>query len=212
MMKLILLILSISLLGGAFTACKKGENDPFMSLRSRKARLAGEWKVTSSENVLITTENGNGITSVKTSISTYNGTAGTTTSNSKFTSSTGTSESSNITSSDYTLNYIFEKDGTYTFKYFDSESGESDIEEGFWSFMSKNKGADLKNKEAITLTQTKISDSDGYAMNIKGKINYGDILIIDQLKNKEVIFKYDYTGSYSYGTTSDRGTVTMKAK
>jgi len=28
-----------------FTACKKGEDDPFLSLKSRDARLRGEWKL-----------------------------------------------------------------------------------------------------------------------------------------------------------------------
>ncbi len=32
---------------GALTQCKKGEDDPFISLRSRKARVVGEWAATS---------------------------------------------------------------------------------------------------------------------------------------------------------------------
>ncbi len=31
--------------GTAFNACKKNEDDPLISFRSRKARVAGEWKV-----------------------------------------------------------------------------------------------------------------------------------------------------------------------
>ena len=30
----------------ATPSCKKGENDPFMSLSSRKARIAGDWEIT----------------------------------------------------------------------------------------------------------------------------------------------------------------------
>jgi hypothetical protein len=39
--------LIIALLGATFliSSCKKGEDDPFLSLRSRDARLKGEWKL-----------------------------------------------------------------------------------------------------------------------------------------------------------------------
>jgi hypothetical protein len=33
-------------------SCKKGENDPFLSLHSRKARVVGEWKLTSGLIIL----------------------------------------------------------------------------------------------------------------------------------------------------------------
>ena len=33
----------------ATPSCKKGENDPFMSLSSRKARFAGTWDMTAYE-------------------------------------------------------------------------------------------------------------------------------------------------------------------
>lgn len=32
-----------------FSTCKKGEDDPFISFRSRKARAVGEWKMTSGK-------------------------------------------------------------------------------------------------------------------------------------------------------------------
>ena len=46
MKKLIVGALSIALLAGGMSSCKKGENDPFLSLKSRKGRMAGEWTVT----------------------------------------------------------------------------------------------------------------------------------------------------------------------
>ncbi|MDD4575741.1 MAG: hypothetical protein PHI36_04870, partial [Bacteroidales bacterium] len=42
--KIILLLLAV--FATTFSACKKGEDDPALSLRSRKARVAGEWKMT----------------------------------------------------------------------------------------------------------------------------------------------------------------------
>ena len=38
-------ILSLTFLA----ACKKGENDPFLSLRTRNARITGTWKLTAQE-------------------------------------------------------------------------------------------------------------------------------------------------------------------
>ena len=45
MKKTTLIFLSAILLTGTFVACKKGDNDPFLSLRSRKDRLSGLWTV-----------------------------------------------------------------------------------------------------------------------------------------------------------------------
>ncbi len=65
-------VLAILVVASSITACKKGEDDPFLSLRSRDARLIGEWKltavagkttatgsetVTNSAGTLTTTEN-----------------------------------------------------------------------------------------------------------------------------------------------------------
>lgn len=42
------------------SSCKKGENDPFLSLRSRKARVTGEWKLT--KGTVTETDNSRGTT------------------------------------------------------------------------------------------------------------------------------------------------------
>lgn len=44
MKKILILFLGAALIAPQF-ACKKGENDPFISFRSRKARLEGNWKI-----------------------------------------------------------------------------------------------------------------------------------------------------------------------
>lgn len=46
MKKLTKSVLAILVVASSITACKKGEDDPFLSLRSRDARLMGEWKLT----------------------------------------------------------------------------------------------------------------------------------------------------------------------
>lgn len=47
------IVLSILVLVGiSFSACKKSENDPFLSLKTRNARLIGEWELVSSEETI----------------------------------------------------------------------------------------------------------------------------------------------------------------
>ena len=47
MKKLMYLGLGLAMLN--LTSCKKGDNDPGMSLKGRKGRLAGEWTLITSE-------------------------------------------------------------------------------------------------------------------------------------------------------------------
>lgn len=56
----VIAVLSLTFLA----ACKKGENDPFLSLKSRNARITGTWKLTSQESTQ--TEVNNGMTEVYT--------------------------------------------------------------------------------------------------------------------------------------------------
>lgn len=43
--KLLVAGLTLALVAPVTQSCKKGEDDPFLSLRSRTGRLAGEWKL-----------------------------------------------------------------------------------------------------------------------------------------------------------------------
>lgn len=47
------------LIGASVVACKKGDNDPFLSLKSRDGRVSGEWKLDSysSKEISILTAN-----------------------------------------------------------------------------------------------------------------------------------------------------------
>lgn len=42
----IILLAALMLISTTAISCKKGKDDPGISLRSRKARMAGEWKIT----------------------------------------------------------------------------------------------------------------------------------------------------------------------
>jgi hypothetical protein len=96
-----------------FTGCKKGEEDPFISLRSRTSRITGEWLVNSFE----TTENSTNSSSTNNVTST-----GSTTQTHKYDGTTysvsGSTTNQNTTVNDApgtgkaTISYLFEKDGS----------------------------------------------------------------------------------------------------
>lgn len=168
--------------------CKKGENDPFLSLKSRKARISGEWKL--SEGTLVNTSTDNGFT--ESEITTYNGTS--------------VSYDGDIYA--YTETLTIDKEGTFEVKIV--EDGEAYTVRGNWFFSGKSKDADLKKKEAIIFSETEYISASGIS---KYTGLYGDqILLIDQLKNKEIIFKGEvtyqssdgYSGTYTYDRTFEK--------
>ena len=177
-------ILTISLaliaIGGltTITGCKKGENDPFLSLKSRTARISGEWKL--SEGTITETYGGGGATT--TDVTTY-------------TSST-VSQGGSTTS--YTETMTIEKDGTFKIEYV--EGGVPYSVTGNWFFSGKIKDLDLKKKEAIIFSEL-VYTNPGGTSTYTGL--YGDqILLLDQLKSKELIFKGMVTYSDSDGSSA----------
>jgi len=170
------------------TGCKKGENDPVLSLKSRKARISGEWKLNSG-----------------TITETFSGSGGSGTALTTYTGSSKTVNGSTVT---YTETLTIEKDGTFEVEII--EDGDISTVSGNWFFSGKNKDGDLKNKEAVIFSELKYTSSSG-TDTYSGL--YGDqILMIDQLKNKELIFKgsstYQQTGgdsgSYAYDRTFEK--------
>jgi hypothetical protein len=183
------------LVASSITSCKKGENDPGLSFRSRKARLAGEWKMVSGEIKTTSIDITGGTTT--TTITT------TTLTDTQMTESTsvngGTPTTSTATITEWSFN--IDKAGTYkmTQTLADGSNWTStDITEGEWVFLGKNKTAELKNKEAIALNTTSSSNSftfggttssSSYTEDGWGSV---EIWTIDQLKNKEMILKGTY--------------------
>ncbi len=155
------------------TSCKKGENDPFLSLKSRKARISGEWKLVSGSET-----------------SSY--------SSSSFTSSsaatyTETSYISNGSTYAYSEKMTINKDGTYKIEV--TYDGDFYTIKGDWFFAGAVKDLDLKNKEAIVFSTQEYSDP-SYSETYNGFYS-GEVYIIDQLKNKEMIFKGETSNSGS---------------
>lgn len=125
---------SLLLLMAAVTiipSCKKGEDDPFISFRSRKARVAGEWKIISGKGSQ--SESGPGAEN-------------------ESWSQEGESyiytDSSGIQTYKHITTYIFEKDGTFSFT--DSYNGTIFRKKGAWDF--EGGVGDVKKKSRLVIT------------------------------------------------------------
>lgn len=185
-MKNIFKILCIGIVLSITYSCKKGENDPFLSLRSRKARITGEWKLASSSETSTNTSDSGSSTTVKN----FDGTTET----EVYTGILGSPVTSTKTLSE---EYTFEKDGTFKVVRTEIANGNTDITtgEGNWAFVGKSKTAELKNKESISLSFTKFTYSDNSFEEYSGTfLNYSS-LMIEQLKNKEIVISYDDSGT-----------------
>ncbi|MES2588581.1 MAG: hypothetical protein V4622_06325 [Bacteroidota bacterium] len=190
-MKAVKYILILTIITSTFIGCKKGENDPFLSLKSRKARISGEWTMSSAESKS-TDESG-------TMTSTYDGATQTNT----FTPISGTNV---ISTTKITSDFTIDKNGTFkTVSTTTSTSGSTTVitTEGNWVFAGKSKNADLKKKEAILLSITSQTETGELGLSQTGTFMNDGILIIDRLKNKEMIIKYDESRDYVNNTNSN---------
>jgi len=159
-------IILLAVLAFGFQGCKKGENDPFISFKSRDARLAGDWTLSGSESESISTTVSGGQTVVNTTTTSYSGGVATT-----------KSGNNPATTSKYNLKMKIEKNGqiTVTMENFDSKGAATGTSEqkGLWTW-----GSTSKKKSCIHID----IDAPLSAM-------IGGVWMIDQLKNKEIIFK-----------------------
>ncbi len=195
MKKILVLSLSVLALVANLTSCKKGENDPMLSLHTRKAKIVGEWTLTKSESTDINTSS----SGTTTYTSSYDGTTATGTQTS--TNNNGTSITTPNTPQVYTLTIEFKKDRTYLETY-SLPDGSKYTGNGNWNFVGKNKSLKLKNKEAICLLEKSNSSSyNGTTQTTNYTGLSGSILVIDQLKNKEMII-IDESTSNSNGSSS----------
>lgn len=175
--------------GASFTACKKGENDPGISLASRKGRLVGEWKLSKGERK--STSGGNTTTTTFTE-----------------TSATITSTGGGSTTYSYTQSLTIEKDGTFTqveVVTYPGSTAETYTTKGRWTFMGRNKSAEYKNKEAIVMSSTSRQESGTGTCNCTttdSNPDIGDIFELDMLKSKEMamVYKNNYSNPSNSGS------------
>lgn len=126
-MKKNLLFLALAVIASStlLSSCKKGENDPFLSLKSRDARITALWKLTSAES----SENNDG---------------------SIFTTNFDGSIMTNYFPGGFTDNYSYslsieiKKDGTY--QSIETDDGNIETVDGRWNWLNS-----AKNKTSIRL-------------------------------------------------------------
>lgn len=159
-----------------FDSCKKGENDPAISLRSRDARITGEWKLVeldaTSSYVSTTVGFGAGSSSfIETT---------------KFdgTTLTHTSPSGSQTST-FSLTITMEKDGSYVDK--STQDGDSYEETGRWNWLS-----DAKNKTRVSI--------DGIGTYVVDQLKNSEMVLIDNTESTDV--ETDTFGGQSSTTTT----------
>jgi hypothetical protein len=193
MKKTLIALTTIIAIGSVVTSCKKGENDPFLSLRSRKARVVGEWKVVSATSEDVQT-NGDKTTT------TFDGT---TLTEVDYDASNGSTNSSTSTQ---TEEWTFEKDYSFTY-HFTTPSG-MQMYEGSWAFMGKSKEGDVKKKENIGIRVLKYTYTPSVGAvqtsTYSGDQDFLAIFEINQLKNKEMIITTEEQNTDTYGSTIDK--------
>ena len=140
-MKKIMNLLLFAVLISTLSECKKGEDDPFISFRSRKNRVVGEWTLTSGTEKT-STVSGNPSTTINTDY-TY-----TQDSYIRTNTTMNQSGSTSVSSSGYFYYKItFRSNGEYTLVR--ERGGSFTQESGVWNF-TKGVG-DYKRKEQIAL-------------------------------------------------------------
>ncbi len=127
--KVMIALAVAALVAPTLESCKKGENDPGLSLRSRKGRVAGEWTVssweskensTSTQKSTQTTTPSSSSDGTSTSGSTYNETVTFDGANFKHVENWSNTSGAITVSGDTTysgtgeIKFTFEKDGTFT--------------------------------------------------------------------------------------------------
>jgi hypothetical protein len=189
----ILLIIAFIIIGSfIFHSCKKGKDDPFISLRSRKERLCGEWDLSAGN---ITKINGSSIDSTV-----YNG-------GSYIENLDGI-----IFHGSYTDKIIIDKNGSFS----EVISQDSTIEsmQGSWTFERKDKDQKLKSKEAVMFfinSDTYTSNGNSTVATYSGTNSLSVLRKLDMLKNTEMTIIFNGI-TYNGNTSITRGQMTYKKK
>lgn len=194
-------IATMLLIFGTMTivSCKKGENDPALSLKSRTSRLVGTWNLVSGTETSVDYDAGNQETWTEAIV--YDGSAYTSTTSFQDLSGTITDAPQTVS---YALEYTFEKDGSFSLT--QNEGGNSDIDKGFWYWGGKSKTQELKKKETVVVTITETND--GQVDTYGGSAVSADFSFqLDRLTGKELSIIVDIHNVYKNGDMYTRSSL-----
>ena len=205
MRKTISLGLVLLIFASVFVGCKKGENDPFMSLLSRKARITGVWNLTSADYEFRDVDGSD------TDVTTYSYDG---------TQMTETTDGIGFAYT-YSEEITIEKDGTFEMiiktdvEYYENEETKTGTNtetiEGLWYFLDGNKELDVKDKERVEFMTTRYKKvyyhGSSYEYEYEGKSNSEVmIMLLDRLANKEISMLYDEIWSAGGNSETFSGT------
>ncbi len=181
-----------------FSSCKKGANDPFLSLRSRNSRFEGTWKL-SAQTYTVTSVSGNTHT---TNVYSFDGLRVKRTRTTQFGSATPL-----VDTSSYSYSETIEVVKDNTIKETIVQSNLTTVIEGNWAFLGADKDAGLKKKEAVIMYQTKYTF--GTSVSTSGKTDNPNTLVLDELSNAKMVVILDQS-NYQDAThnSTTKGTVT----
>ncbi len=175
-------VLALLAMSFTFTSCKKGSGDPFLTLKSRKGRVAGEWKATKLEfksNYTNSYSNNQGGSSTSSGNFTLKIEGGNATYNSSENDNGDIMTENHSGTGEYTI--TFEKDGTFKGKMsyyvsgttnFDGNSintkrNNTEERTGVWNFVGGQE-KDFKNKERIMLSPLTLKGNTSTEYDITG--------------------------------------------
>lgn len=197
MKKPIVLALSLTMVLStfAFTSCRKGENDPFFSLLSRRARLVADFTLIEGETIVTTVVDGDS----DVSMTFYED---------------GQMRDGVRTWKLHHYNLNFESDNTYSYSWkqtLETEYGVPVVDPptitfsgtGIWSWLGANKDQDIKNKEGVvmrvTSSEQRYLDGTVYTGATRTGFVDGDIIMLDKLNNFKMRYKVERTHTYPDG-------------
>lgn len=195
MKKTIFILSAIVLVGLAFDGCKKGEGDPFLSLKTRDGRITAKWKLTKIVGTDISTNVVGTITYVTTDAISFDGT--TYSDIATTTASSGPAPSAVTTGGTGTYEMTIDKHGkvtwstTYTKTAPTTAPADVRTGEGHWQWLSSD-----KRKDNLLI--------DG-----SGTLFSGGLDDVYELKGKELVLKYTYKTVNGGQTTSYDDTYTF---
>jgi len=182
-----LTLVGLTIISVGFTGCKKGENDPFLSVHSRKARMAGDWKMTSGKTTSTNIYSSINTTTITTT--TFDGANA----NESVVTTTPIGSNTSTDSYAYTDAVTYNRDGSFSGT--NVNDGTTTTFEGNWNF--EGGVGDVKNRSQLILFYTKIVE-DGVTTTIEGN-NYKIIYDIDELRNKKFVLTNKNKTTYSNG-------------
>ncbi len=201
LLRCLAVIILLAIIPALFPACKKGENDPAFSLRSRNSRISGEWTMQSAtwnnpdttvtydgENMVFKHDTGDGFTSDTLQMQ-----------NNMTFNKDGTYEEVTIT--DYPTDWRGNGFPAYTL---------TETVKGLWNFTGGN--SDTKNKSRLLLRVTEVQNTASNAGSNIDALTYqgqtdGFIYNIDRLASKELTLKYDLVITTNAGTFAEHAEI-----